>query len=174
MQKGDTVILKNGHEATYVGVTSHNQRIKKHLIKLQNGEHKELVYGTEFFTQQDVAEMQKQKQIDRETAKVAKQNSPETIKHKIDQLNYKISELEEQKEEIFKEQDSEVGGLEGGTDEFEATGRHDIYGRRLNAIDRKINTIRKQINQLKGEPEEVYEAIDLLEKLTKTKVSFKD
>jgi hypothetical protein len=192
MQKGETVYVK-GQPATYIGKTSQlSDEKSKHLLKLASGEHKELKRN-EFVTTAQVEERSKENAARKQTEKETKKNSPEYINGKVNELKYKIRELEKIKQQIFREQESEVGGLDGGTDEFESTGRHNVYGSRLNAVDKKISTLNRKINELKGVDSnenmtydevmalqkktfgegQVKEAINLLESLTNKKVELK-
>ena len=162
MEKGEQIVLKNGQNAIYRGKSYDGKN--PHLIELVDSSQRIYVSDKDIVGQ----EQPKVRKIPTAT---------------IERFKAKIQELEEEKAQVFREQEYEVGGLDGGTDEFESTGQHNVYGRRLNSIDKKIETLQKKIRQLKGEPEPSYktlsaeefnnpvrEAIELLGEITNKKV----
>lgn len=164
MKKGDIVYFKNAR-ATFKGPTG-GGRNPKFLIQLPDGEHRE-VSRSAFKTEEEKEAEKEEKGVARKQKSLDRRNSPDMVEHRNSVIRDKIAELEREREEIMFEQDLEAG-IDG--DNFEATGKHNEYGDKLNRVDNKIMRLKAK---LESQGEKIEEAKKLLSKLLGTKITLK-
>lgn len=112
-----------------------------HVIRLDNGG-VEWVPESQFGTEE---EWKEQKRKNRQAA--GKDGAKTRMADQIYQWKIELKDLQRELRDIYRDQEEEVGGLQGGTDEFEATGRHNEYGNMIEKKEKEIEMIKNKLRK---------------------------